>query len=81
MIVKKGLAFLGSTVLFLLTSVTVVLACSAGGPGSSACSVSQGSSCSVTCTAGYYACCDAFPTFGCVCVPKDAPPPVGGGDS
>jgi hypothetical protein len=43
--------------------------CSSGGPGSTSCSVSTdgggggitgGTSCSVTCSSGYYACCNAW---------------------
>ena len=43
--------------------------CSSGGPGSSSCTVSAnigigdgsgGTSCSVTCNSGYYACCNAY---------------------
>lgn len=42
-------------------------ACSSGGPGSTSCSYSaNGQSCSVTCGAGYYACCTA--TVKCQCV-------------
>jgi len=47
------------------------LTCAAGGPGSSACSVSVGgggigAECSVTCNSPCYACCDNFKTK-CLC--------------
>jgi hypothetical protein len=35
--------------------------CSSGGPGSTSCAVSSPlSSCSVNCSSGYYACCNAY---------------------
>lgn len=41
--------------------------CTSGGPGSNSCSItfSDGAGCSVSCTAGYYACCSGS---GCSCV-------------
>lgn len=48
-------------------------ACSSGGPGSTSCSISGSSdSCSVTCEAGYYACCvrRAIQDNVCSCIKK-----------
>jgi hypothetical protein len=49
--------------------------CYSGGPGSSSCGIGSdpGPQCSVSCNAGFYACCTIW--GGCTCVQNPPPPP------
>lgn len=56
---------------FMIPSATLAYTCSAGGEGASACSVTttvmgSGVTYSITCSAGYYACCHGVEGAKCI---------------
>lgn len=71
MLVKGKLRAFATAVLFAATCAAAALACASGGPGSESCSLTGGVGCSVTCSAGYYACCNWDGGIGsCFCASK-----------